>query len=87
MNIGLAIGVVRESIMLLLIIAGVIVIPSFIAGLIISIFQATTQIQEQTLTFIPKLVLTLLVIIFAGPYMVDKLSQHFLSILNLISSV
>ena len=87
MTLGLAMGVMRESIMILLIIAGALVLPSFLLGLLISIFQATTQIQEQTLTFIPKLVSNLLICIFFGNVIVEKLAEHFLKILTLISSV
>ena len=42
-------------------------------GLVISVFQAITQIQEQTLTFIPKILATGAVIIVAGPWMLDQL--------------
>ena len=44
-----------------------------IVGLVISVFQAVTQIQEQTLTFIPKILATAAVIIIAGPWMLDQL--------------
>jgi flagellar biosynthesis protein FliQ len=42
-------------------------------GLIVSIFQAVTQIQEQTLTFIPKILATAAVIVIGGPWMLDQL--------------
>ena len=42
-------------------------------GLVISVFQAITQIQEQTLTFIPKILATVAVIVVAGPWMLDQL--------------
>ena len=42
-------------------------------GLVVSVFQAVTQIQEQTLTFIPKILATAAVIIIAGPWMLDQL--------------
>lgn len=87
MTIGVAMNVIKESVMLMIIISGIMIIPSFLVTLIISIFQATTQIQEQTLTFIPKLVITLLLVMFIGPFIVSKLSEHFLSILNLITSI
>ena len=45
-------------------------------GLIISIFQAVTQIQEQTLTFIPKILVTAAVIIVGGPWMLDQLLSY-----------
>ena len=45
-------------------------------GLIISVFQAITQIQEQTLTFIPKIVATVIVLVVGGPWMLDQLLQY-----------
>ena len=50
-----------------------ILIISLVVGLIISIFQATTQIQEQTLTFVPKLIAIILVLVLGGPWMLNKL--------------
>jgi flagellar biosynthesis protein FliQ len=48
-------------------------LAGLIVGLLISIFQAATQIQEVTLTFIPKIVATAVVIVVAGPWMLDQL--------------
>ena len=45
-------------------------------GLIISIFQAVTQIQEQTLTFIPKILATIVVMVVGGPWMLDQLLSY-----------
>ena len=45
-------------------------------GLIISVFQAITQIQEQTLSFIPKIVATVAVLVVGGPWMLDQLIQY-----------
>ncbi|WP_339063302.1 flagellar biosynthesis protein FliQ [Tepidibacillus marianensis] len=44
-----------------------------LVGLLVSIFQATTQIQEQTLAFVPKIVAVLLAIVFFGPWMLSRL--------------
>lgn len=44
-----------------------------VVGLIVSIFQSVTQIQEQTLTFIPKIVATFAVLLIAGPWMLNQL--------------
>lgn len=87
MTLGIAMSVLRESMMILLIISGILVVPSFVIGLLISIFQATTQIQEQTLTFIPKLVITILICIFGGPFIINKLVTHFINILQLILNI
>ena len=46
---------------------------SLIVGLVISVIQAATQIQEMTLTFVPKIVITGIVMIVAGPWMLDQL--------------
>jgi flagellar biosynthetic protein FliQ len=45
-------------------------------GLVISVFQAITQIQEQTLTFIPKILATIAVLVIGGPWMLDQLLQY-----------
>ena len=68
MNIG------RQAIEMMLILAGPLLLSALFIGLIISIFQAATQINEQTLSFIPKLVGIFLVLILAGPWMLQMLS-------------
>jgi len=47
-----------------------------VVGLVISVFQAVTQIQEQTLSFIPKILVTAVVIVVAGPWMLDQLVAY-----------
>jgi flagellar biosynthetic protein FliQ len=54
-------------------IIGVLLVPALIVGLLISVFQAATQINEVTLSFIPKLMITMLVIIVAGPWILRTL--------------
>ncbi len=70
MNIG------REAIEMTLILAGPLLLAALVIGLIISIFQAATQINEQTLSFIPKLVGTFLVLILAGPWMLQMMVDY-----------
>ena len=71
-----------------LILSGPMLLAALVIGLIVSIFQAATQINEQTLSFIPKLVGTFLVLILAGPWMlqmmVDYIRRLFESIPQLI---
>ena len=45
-------------------------------GLVVSVFQAVTQIQEQTLTFIPKILATIVVMVVLGPWMLDQLLAY-----------
>lgn len=55
----------------------IIVVPSLLVGLVVSTFQAATQINEQTLSFLPRLVITLLTIIVAGPWLIGQLTDLF----------
>lgn len=69
----MVIGIIRDAVQTGLIVAAPILSVSIIVGLIISIFQATTQIQEQTLTFVPKLIAIAFVGLVAGTWMLQKL--------------
>ena len=51
--------------------AAVILLPSLAVGLLVAMFQAATQINEMTLTFIPKLVIVAIVLVLAGPWMLN----------------
>ena len=59
-----------------LLLSGPLLLSALVIGLIISIFQAATQINEQTLSFIPKLIGTFLVLILAGPWMLQMLIDY-----------
>ena len=59
-------------------------LAGLIAGLIISIFQATTQINEMTLSFVPKIILVVIVIIFLMPWMTTTMIDFTVNILNQI---
>jgi flagellar biosynthetic protein FliQ len=56
---------------------GPILIASLVVGLLVSMFQAATSIQEQTLTFIPKLATIIAVLMIAGPGMLQMLIDYF----------
>lgn len=55
----------------------VIVGPSLLVGLLVSVFQAATQINEQTLSFLPRLVVTLGTVVFTGPWLMQQLMDLF----------
>jgi len=76
MSPEVAIDIVREAIFLILMLVSLILIPGLIVGLLVSVFQAATQINEQTLSFLPRLVVTLLVVIEAGPFMMQKIIEY-----------
>lgn len=54
-------------------IGGPLLLAGLVVGLLVSVFQAVTQIQEQSLSFIPKIVVTAVVLIVAGPWMLNQL--------------
>lgn len=63
----------QEGLLLVIYLSLMPLIASLIVGLLISFFQALTQIQEQTLTFVPKIIITITVIVISAPFMVNKL--------------
>jgi flagellar biosynthetic protein FliQ len=70
------IDILREALWMIVLLAAVIITPGLIIGLVVSTFQAATQINEQTLSFLPRLLITLIVIIVWGPWMLTQLLDH-----------
>lgn len=73
MTPDVALDIVREAVFIILTLVALILVPGLIIGLMVSVFQAATQINEQTLSFLPRLAITLLMLIVAGPYMMQKI--------------
>jgi flagellar biosynthesis protein FliQ len=84
MGFGDAISIGRDAIFVCLLVAAPVLLVSMVIGLVISIFQAVTQVQEPTLTFIPKIIGSALAILFFGPFMLavltDFMSRIFLHV-------
>lgn len=59
----------RDALQLAMIMVVVIIVPSLVVGLIVSVFQAATQINEQTLSFLPRLLVTLMTLVVLGPWL------------------
>ena len=72
----------QETLKTAALVSGPILITALVVGLIISILQAVTQINEATLTFIPKIIVVGLVIVFAGPWMLDVMSRFTINLLE-----
>lgn len=70
----------ERGIMTILFVAGPILLLALAVGLFVSIFQATTQIQEQTLAFIPKIIAVLVGVVFFGPWMLEKIVEFTISL-------
>ena len=65
----------------------ILLLPALAVGLLVSIFQAATSINEQTLSFIPKLLVTMLVLSIGGPMMLRLLIDFFTQIFELIPTI
>ncbi|MGG0283734.1 flagellar biosynthesis protein FliQ [Peribacillus butanolivorans] len=76
MSAEFVIDVAEKGIYMVLIIAGPLMLIALVVGLLVSIFQATTQIQEQTLAFVPKIVAVLLALILLAPWMLSHLLSY-----------
>ena len=87
MSQGLAINLFRSGILQVLMIAGPILLVGMVVGLIVSIFQATTSIQEQTLTFIPKIAAILGAAALLGPWIMNSMMRFVLQIFDQISEM
>lgn len=87
MSVQLVLDVMREAFMKIIMVAGPVVIVAMVVGLVISIFQATTQIQEQTLSFVPKLLAIFITLMIAGNFMLNTLLQFTQSIFKIIASL
>ena len=85
MSIGMAVNLLRGGILQVLIISAPILLVGMIVGLIISIIQATTSIQEQTLTFVPKIAAILGAIIIFGPWIITSMVQFTIRLFQQIS--
>ncbi|MDQ7985801.1 flagellar biosynthesis protein FliQ [Pseudomonas sp. G34] len=71
-----AVDLFREGLWLISLMVGLLVMPSLLVGLVVAMFQAATQINEQTLSFLPRLLVMLLTLIVAGPWMVQQLMEY-----------
>lgn len=72
-----AVDLLREALFLVITIVLIGVVPGLLMGLIVAVFQAATQINEQTLSFLPRLMATLLALIVAGPTILRMLMEFF----------
>ena len=77
MSAGDVINIFHEALVLSLKLAGPILIASILIGLVVAIFQAATQIHEQTLTFVPKLLVIAIILLVCGSWMITNLNEFF----------
>jgi flagellar biosynthesis protein FliQ len=87
MTMGMALQLVREGILETLILAGPILLIAMAVGLIVAILQATTSIQEQTLTFVPKIAAILIGLIIFGRFLLDSLVGYTIRLFAMIPNI
>ena len=73
-----AVDIVSNAVHITALIVCVLILPSLLGGLLVSIFQAATQINEQILSFLPRLLITLGMLVFAGHWILRTLSELFI---------
>jgi len=70
-----AVDLFRQALWLTGIMVAVVVMPSLLIGLVVAMFQAATQINEQTLSFLPRLLVTFVTLIWLGPWLTTQLIE------------
>ncbi len=84
MEMGLVVYIFRNSIMEMILLSLPVLLIGMIVGLVISIIQATTSLQEQTLTFVPKIIAILMTLVFLGPWMLSSMREFTVNIIMMI---
>ncbi|HEX6736140.1 MAG TPA: flagellar biosynthesis protein FliQ [Azonexus sp.] len=80
MTPDVAVDLVSESLNLVMLLVAMLVLPGLVVGLVVAVFQAATQINEQTLSFLPRLLVTLLVLSVMGRWMTSSLMDFCVSV-------
>lgn len=73
-----------DALYLVVIGVAVLILPSLLVGLVVSVFQAATQINEQTLSFLPRLLTTLITIMLVGPWLLGEMVDTFKELMYMI---
>lgn len=79
-------SIMRDALMLAMKLAIPMLLISLVLGLVVAVFQAATQIHEQTLTFIPKAVVIAIILLVAGPWMIQMMRDFFIRLIAVISN-
>ena len=82
-----AVDLFRNALWLTTMMVAILVIPSLLVGLLVAMFQAATQINEQTLSFLPRLLVMLVTLIVIGPWMVRTFMEYITTLYSNIPQV
>ena len=81
------IAVGQQAIWMMLLLSGPILIASLVVGLLVSTFQAVTQVNEMTLTFVPKIIAVLAVVVLMGPWMLSVFTGYTATVFNSLATL
>jgi len=87
MNEDVVVKLGQEAIKVTVMLSAPMLLSALIVGLLVSIFQALTQINESTLTFIPKMIVVGVVFFIAGPWMIDVITHYTVNLFENISTI
>jgi flagellar biosynthetic protein FliQ len=79
--------ILRDAMFIIILLVSAIIVPGLLIGLVVAVFQAATSINEQTMSFLPRLIVTLLALSFLGSWMVKKLMDYTFELVHSIPSV
>lgn len=82
MNENFVVGLGQQVILLVIELTGPILVAGLVVGLLVSVFQATTQLQEQTLSYIPKIIVAIVVLVLMGPWMLQQILSFTANVLG-----
>lgn len=81
------VDIFREALTVIVMLVSAIILPGLGVGLIVAVFQAATSINEQTLSFLPRLLMTLFALMFLGHWLIQTMMGFFLDMVNRIPQV
>jgi len=87
MDQNTVVNLASQAMTLALKLGGPMLLVGLVVGLVVSLFQAVTQIQEQTLTFIPKIVGIAIIIVVLGPWMLQQITSYTADLYNAIPTM
>ena len=87
MSPDVAVDLVAEALRVVMLLVMVLVVPGLVIGLLVALFQAATQINEQTLSFLPRLLVTLVALILAGHWMTGYLMDYCVSVFQRAATI
>ncbi|WP_022940720.1 flagellar biosynthesis protein FliQ [Psychromonas hadalis] len=81
------VNIFQQALWTVLLLVSAVIVPSLLVGLVVAVFQAATSINEQTLSFLPRLIMTLTSLAFGAHWGMGKLMEFFVSMIDQIPQV